>query len=300
MIILNKKLLITIILLTIIYIISFFQRETNFIMPKNNFKNINLSYVDINYNDKHLKVNIDDYIIGVVAAEMPASFEEEALKAQSVASRTYLVNTLSTTNLVDTTTNNQVYIDKTAMKDKWGIDYIKYYNKISNCVKETKDKIITYQNKPIKAFYYSMSNGYTESSLNVFNEQLDYLNIIESKWDKDNQEIITISKNDFCTKLNIDCSNIIISNIKKDKSNRIEAITINNKIYTGIEIRKLLNLRSTDFEIDIRDSLISVTTKGYGHGVGMSQYGANNMAKEGYTYEEILKYYYQNIEISNI
>ena len=296
----NKKLLITIILLTIIYIISFFQRETNFIMPKNNFKDINLSYVDINYNDKHLKVSIDDYIIGVVAAEMPASFEEEALKAQSVASRTYLINTLSTTNLVDTTTNNQVYIDKSAMQEKWGNDYNKYYNKISNCVKETKDKIITYQNKPIKAFYYSMSNGYTESSLNVFNKQLDYLNIIESKWDKDNQEIITISKNDFCTKLNIDCSNIIISNIKKDKSNRIESITINNNTYTGIEIRKLLNLRSTDFEIDITDSLISVTTKGYGHGVGMSQYGANNMAKEGYTYEEILKYYYQNIEISNI
>ena len=296
----NKKLLITIILLTIIYIISFFQRETNFIMPKNNFKDINLSYVDINYNDKHLKVSIDDYIIGVVAAEMPASFEEEALKAQSVASRTYLINTLSTTNLVDTTTNNQVYIDKSAMQEKWGNDYNKYYNKISNCVKETKDKIITYQNKPIKAFYYSMSNGYTESSLNVFNKQLDYLNIIESKWDKDNQEIITISKNDFCTKLNIDCSNIRITNIKKDKSNRIESITINNKIYTGIEIRKLLNLRSTDFEIDITDSLISVTTKGYGHGVGMSQYGANNMAKEGYTYEEILKYYYQNIEISNI
>ena len=296
----NKKLLITIILLTIIYIISFFQRETNFIMPKNNFKDINLSYVDINYNDKHLKVSIDDYIIGVVAAEMPASFEEEALKAQSVASRTYLVNTLSTNNLVDTTTNNQVYIDKTAMKDKWGNDYNKYYNKISNCVKETKDKIITYQNKPIKAFYYSMSNGYTESSLNVFNEQLDYLNIIESKWDKDNQEIITISKNDFCTKLNIDCSNIIISNIKKDKSNRIKTIIINNKLFTGVEVRHLLNLRSTDFEIDITDSLISVTTKGYGHGVGMSQYGANNMAKEGYTYEEILKYYYQNIEISNI
>lgn len=269
-------------------------------MPKNNFKNIDITYVDINYKDKHLKLNIDDYIIGVVAAEMPASFEKEALKAQSIASRTYLINTMSTANLIDTTTNNQVYIDKSAMLEKWGNDYNKYYNKISNCVKETKDKIITYQNKPIKAFYYSMSNGYTESSLNVFKEQLDYLNIIESKWDKDNQETITISKTDFCQKINIDCSNITITNIKKDKSNRIESITINNKIYTGIEIRKLLNLRSTDFEINITDSLVSVTTKGYGHGVGMSQYGANNMAKEGYTYEEILKYYYQNIEISNI
>ena len=295
----NKKLLITIILLTIIYIISFFQRETNFIMPKNNFKDIDLTYVDINYNDKHIKLNIADYIIGVVAAEMPASFEEEALKAQSIASRTYLINTMSTTKLVDTTTNNQAYIDTSAMKEKWGNDYLKYYNKISKCVKETKDKIITYQNKPIKAYYYSMSNGYTESSINVFNEHLDYLNIIESKWDKDNQETISISKQDFCTKLNTDCSNINISNIKKDKSNRIETITINNNTYTGIELRKLLNLRSTDFEINI-SSIITITTKGYGHGVGMSQYGANNMAKEGYTYDEILKYYYQNIEISNI
>lgn len=268
-------------------------------MPKNNFKDINLTYVDINYNDKHIKLNIADYIIGVVAAEMPASFEEEALKAQSIASRTYLINKMSTTKLVDTTTNNQAYIDTSAMKEKWGNDYLKYYNKISKCVKETKDKIITYQNKPIKAYYYSMSNGYTESSINVFNEHLDYLNIIESKWDKDNQETISISKQDFCTKLNTDCSNINISNIKKDKSNRIETITINNNTYTGIELRKLLNLRSTDFEINI-SSIITITTKGYGHGVGMSQYGANNMAKEGYTYDEILKYYYQNIEISNI
>lgn len=299
MIILNKKLLITIILLTIIYIISFFQKETNFIMPKNNVIKKDISYIDIDYKGKHLKLNIDDYIIGVVAAEMPASFEEEALKAQSIASRTYLINTMSTTNLIDTTTNNQAYIDTSTMKEKWGSDYLKYYNKISKCVKETKDKIITYQNKPIKAFYYSMSNGYTESSLNVFNEQLDYLNIIESKWDKDNEETITLSKEEFCNKLNIECSNITITNIKKDKSNRVDSITINNNTYTGIDIRKLLNLRSTDFKIDV-SSIITIITKGYGHGVGMSQYGANNMAKEGYTYEEILKYYYQNTEISNI
>jgi stage II sporulation protein D len=266
-------------------------------MPKNNVIKRDIIYVDINYNGQHQKINIDDYIIGVVAAEMPASFEEEAIKAQAIASRTYLINSVSSTNLIDTTTNNQVYIDTSVMKDKWGSDYLKYYNKISNCVKETKDKIITYQNKPIKAFYYSMSNGYTESSLNVFNEQLDYLNIIESKWDKDNQETITISKKDFCTKLNIDCSNISIDNIKKDKSNRIESISINNNTYTGIEIRKLLNLRSTDFEIEISPSIISITTKGYGHGVGMSQYGANGMAKDKYKYDEILKYYYQDIEI---
>lgn len=296
----NKKLLITIVLLTFVYIISFFQKETNFIMPKKNVIDNDYFYVDIKYKDTHHKVNIDDYIIGVVAAEMPASFEEEAIKAQAIASRTYLINSMSNKKMIDTTTNEQVYIDKKGMQEKWQESYDKYYKKISKCVKETKNKIITYQNKPIKAFYYSMSNGYTESSLNVFNEQLDYLKIIESNWDKDNEETITISKKEFCTKLQIDCNNITINNVIKDKSKRINTIDINNKTYKGVDIRKILELRSTDFEITVLADVIMVTTKGYGHGVGMSQYGANNMAKEGFTYEEILKFYYQNTEITNI
>ena len=296
----NKKLLITIILLTITYIISFFQRETNFIMPKNNVLKEDAIFVDINYQNKHQKIELEKYVIGVVAAEMPASFEIEALKAQAIAARTYLINTMSINKLVDTTTSNQVYIDEIAMKEKWKNDYQKYYNKIKTSVSSTKGKIITYKEKPIKAFYHSRSNGYTESSLNVFNEQYDYLNIVESKWEEQNTEIITINKQDFCHKLDITCNTILIDNIVKDQSNRVESIVINEKKYTGIEIRKLLSLKSTDFEIKINGDIISITTKGYGHGVGMSQYGANEMAKSGYNYEEILKYYYQNTEISNI
>ncbi len=210
----NKKLLITIILLTSIYIISFPKKETNFIMPKNNVIDHDYNYIDINYNDKHIKITLQNYIIGVVAAEMPASFHEEALKAQSIASRTYLINTMSTTP-VDTTTNNQVYIDESAMKDKWGTDFETYYNKISKCVKDTKREIITYNNQPIKAFYHSMSNGYTDSSINVFKEQYDYLNITESH-EQNTTRTITLSKQYFCTKLDIECSNITISNIKKE------------------------------------------------------------------------------------
>lgn len=294
----NKKLLITIILLTSIYIISFLKQETNFIMPKNNVIDYDYNFVDIDYNDQHLKITLQDYIIGVVAAEMPASFHEEALKAQSIASRTYLINTMSTTP-IDTTTNNQVYIDKQTMKEKWGTDFETYYNKISKCVKDTKREIITYNNQPIKAFYHSMSNGYTDSSINVFNEQYDYLNITES-YEENTTRTITLSKQYFCTKLNIDCSNITITNIEKDKSNRIKTITINNKLYNGTTLRNLLSLRSTDFTINILDDLVEITTNGYGHGVGMSQYGANHMANDNKTYKEILLHYYQNTEITNI
>ncbi|MGN0966978.1 MAG: SpoIID/LytB domain-containing protein, partial [Candidatus Coprovivens sp.] len=125
-------------------------------MPKNNVIDYDYNFVDIDYNDQQFKITLQDYIIGVVAAEMPASFHEEALKAQSIASRTYLINTMSTTP-IDTTTNNQVYIDKQTMKEKWGTDFETYYNKISKCVKDTKREIITYNNQPIKAFYHSMS-----------------------------------------------------------------------------------------------------------------------------------------------
>ena len=299
MIILNKKLLIITILLTIIYKISI-NKDTNFIMPEKFTINSNIYYVDLDYDNKHIKLPLEDYVIGVVAAEMPASFELEALKAQGIAARTYFVNMVSTIKKIKTDTTFQVYIDKNKMKDKWGEKYEYYYNKISSAVLSTKEKILTYNDEPIKAFYYSMSNGYTESSINVFNENYDYLTIKESKWEQDNEQVKTMTKVEFCKLLSIDCNNINISNIKLDKSQRVATITINNKNFSGVEVRQKLSLRSTDFTIEQQGDLINIITKGYGHGVGMSQYGANSMAKEGYTYEEIVKYYYQNIEISNM
>lgn len=294
----NKKLIIIILLLTIVYIISFTKKETNFIMPKNNVIDKDYNYIDIEYKDKHLKVSLHNYIIGVVAAEMPASFHEEALKAQSVASRTYLINTMSNKPL-STTTDTQVYIDEEEMKKKWGSEFEKYYTKIKKCVRETNREIITYNNEPIKAFYHSMSNGYTNSSLNVFNENYEYLNVTNSL-EINTIKTITIDRNEFCYNLNINCEIINISNIERDESNRIKTIVINNKKYSGNDLRKLLSLRSTDFIITVLEEKIEITTNGYGHGVGMSQYGANNMAQKNYTYKEILLHYYQKSEISNI
>ena len=295
----NKKLIYTLVILIPITIISFLFKGTNFIMQKN--KQIVDKYqVNIETTDKLLTIDIEEYIIGVVAGEMPALFHNEALKAQAIASRTYLINHLQSNKTITNTTDDQVYLTKEEMKEKWKEDYEKYYNKIKEAVLSTKDLIMYYNNKPIKAYYFSTSNGYTASSISVFNEEREYLTSVESPFDKDNSNTITISKEDFCTKLSITCNQISISNIAKDNSNRVTSLIINNKEYTGIQVRKQLSLRSTDFTINIKDNNIEITTKGYGHGVGMSQYGANNMAKLGFTYDEILKYYYQDIKIESI
>ena len=268
-------------------------------MQKNK-QSVDKYQINVEITDKLLTIDIEEYIIGVVAGEMPALFQDEALKAQAVASRTYLISHLQNNNSITNTTDDQVYLTKEEMKVKWGEDYNKYYEKIKKAVQETKNLIMYYQNEPIKAYYFSTSNGYTASSISVFNEQKEYLTSVESPFDKDNSHTIEISKQEFCNKLNIQCNKISITNIKKDNSNRISQITINNQEYKGTQIRKLLSLRSTDFTINIKDTTIEITTKGYGHGVGMSQYGANNMAKLGYTYKEILKYYYQDIKIDSI
>ncbi len=294
----NKKLLVITVLLIPITIISFFFKETNFYVEKS--ASPEPIYVPVEINDEIKNIELEEYITGVVAGEMPALFEEDALRAQAIASRTYAINHLKRNTSISNTISDQVYITKEQMQQKWLDKFDTYYNKIKDSVLDTKGKIMLYNNEPIKAYYYSMSNGYTESSLNVFNEQNDYLNIIPSPYDVDNENVINISKQEFCTSLSITCSKISISNIQKDQSNRVSTITINNKEFTGIEIRKKLSLRSTDFNIVDKDDYLEITTKGYGHGVGMSQHGANNMAKLGFNYEEILKYYYQNVEISSI
>lgn len=294
----NKKLLYLIIFLVPITVISFFFKEANFIMKEN--KDIEKKVITVALSEEENPIELEEYVIGVVAGEMPALFNEEALKAQAIASRTYVINHLERNNTISSTISDQVYLSKEKMQKKWQKKYDEYYEKIKQAVEETKGLIMYYDNEPIKAYYYSMSNGYTESSLNVFNEQNKYLEVIASPFDEDNSHKESIEKTTFCNKLAISCEKINITNIEKDSSNRVSKITINNKNFTGIEIRKKLSLRSTDFTITEEGDCIKIITKGYGHGVGMSQHGANNMAKLGFNYEEILKYYYQNIEIDKL
>ena len=146
-----------------------------------------------------------------------------------------------------------------------------------------------------------MSNGYTEDSELVFSEQKDYLKSVQSPEDRNVYEVISnFNKTNFCDKLQITCQIINIDYIKRSNTNRVLSISINNKVFAGSDFRKVLGLRSTDFDILIENENVLITTRGYGHGVGMSQYGANNLANLGYSYDEILSHYYTNVELVKV
>lgn len=265
-------------------------------------KEENKNLISLIHNGNTINIELEDYVIGVVAAEMPASFHIEALKAQSVIARTYALNKLSKGITLTDNNSTQNYIDIGQMRNKWGIDFDKYYNKIKDAVLSTEGTTIKYNNEYIDAVYFSTSNGYTEDSINVWKNSIPYLKSVESSWDRDASSFSrtqTIDLNTFNSKLgtNISSGNEI-SIIERNISSRVSKISVGDKIFSGVQFRNILGLRSADFDIEFNDNILTITTRGYGHGVGMSQYGANGMAKNGYDYKQILAYYYKNVSIN--
>ncbi len=288
----NNKLLILIIMNLILIAVLIKPKEVL-------IENENKKEIKVILDDKEL--SLEDYLIGVVGCEMPASFNYEALKAQAVASRTFAYNYLND-NTINITSTAQCYFSNDELKNKWNNDYDKYYNLIKSSVNDTLNEVITYNDKLIKSYYFAISNGNTTTSMSVFNEDLPYLDQVDSSFDSTiNKFEVTnnYSYDNFCNLLDINPCNIQITDIKRDNSNRITTLLINDKTYDGITIRKKLNLRSTDFYINLLNDHIEITTKGYGHGVGMSQSGANYLANQGYNYQDILKYYYKDVKIIN-
>ena len=255
-----------------------------------------------------LNVPLEEYVLGVVAGEMPASFNIEALKSQAVASRTYVLkkseNTKNDYDVLDNSTN-QVYIDYDQMKEKWQANYEANLKKVKQAVEDTKGEVILYNNDLIDAMFFSTSNGYTENSGDVFSSSLPYLVSVDSSWDKNESPVFSstkeVSKSEFLFNLGMESSdNIDISNIKKTETGRVKSLTINGKDFSADKIRSIFNLKSTSFTIKITNDKVVFNVNGYGHGVGMSQYGANGMAKQGYNYKQILNHYYKNCEIKKI
>ncbi|MFQ8706644.1 MAG: stage II sporulation protein D [Thomasclavelia sp.] len=244
-------------------------------------------------------VDLDDYLLGVVAGEMPANFETEALKAQVVASRTFVYNR----NLsVDNTTNSQVYLSEDKMKENWGSKYNEYYQKISTAIKETKNEVMKYQGDYISALFFSSSNGYTENVEDYFESSpLPYLRSVDSHWDlaidPKNTRQASFTKQEIKEKFN--CQDIDFNIIAYKKSGRVATLSVGGKNYSGRQVREKLGLSSSCFTVEYKNNKYVFTTKGSGHGVGMSQYGAQGMALEGADYKEILNHYYTNIEIIN-
>lgn len=300
----KRLLLYTVIILIIPVIISsIFSNEVEY-----KFDFIENIFVRVKRVDKN-KIEIvplEEYVVGVVAGEMPVSFDIEALKAQSVAARTYVLKQMKDNYKMDydvvDTISNQVYLDNELLKKRWGNNYIKNINKIREAVSSTHGEYIVYEGNVITAFFFSTSVGKTENSEEVFISKLPYLRSVDSSWEEEVSPVFLSSKEfgikEFYDKLGLPYSdNLNINIIKTTSTGRIKEVEINNKKYTGNDVVSKLGIRSNYFNIEKVSNKIKVSTKGYGHGVGMSQYGALGLAKKGYKYDEIIKYYYQGVEI---
>ena len=251
------------------------------------------------------EVPFEDYIKGVVAGEMPATFELEALKAQAVASRSYAMYQMTATKDKEydvlNTTANQVYLTDQELKENWKEEYPGKINKIKEAINETSGEYLTYEGKVINAMFFSTSVGATENSEEVFVSALPYLRSVDSKWDEASPaytDTYTFTLEEFYKKLNLQYNQTLTIEVtSKTSTGRTRTLKINGTEINGRDLATKLNLRSNYFDIVQNENNVTITTKGFGHGVGMSQYGANGMAKEGYKYDQILKHYYQNTEI---
>lgn len=252
---------------------------------------------------------LEEYIVGVLAGEMPIYFEKEAFKAQAVASRSYAMKRIvynkdNEYDVVDSVTN-QVFLDNNYLKEAWGFNYTENINKLRSVVNETLDEVIYYEDEIIDAMFFSTSNGYTENVDNIFNFDLPYLKSVDSFWDKDTSSAfkssVSIKLKDFYEKLGLPYSDTLsVEILDRSFTNRVLKLKINDVELLAKDVYNKLGLKSYDFTIKKEKNNVIINTCGYGHGVGMSQYGALGMAKEGYNYIEILKYYYTGVTIGKI
>lgn len=251
-------------------------------------------------NNDVITLELEEYLIGVVGAEMPASFSMEALKAQAIISRTYALKKIENNEKLTDTVSTQRYKDNNELKKDWGNSFDTYYKKIKIAVESTKGLAIYYQNNLIDAVYHSTSNGKTEDAINVWKNDIPYLKSVDSTWDKDATSYLREETKDFnniLTLFGISKDNNSLEILSRNDSGRVSEIKIGDKVISGVEFREMLGLRSTDFDLELENNNLKITTRGYGHGVGLSQYGANGMSKQGYNYEQIIKHYYNNVNI---
>lgn len=260
-----------------------------------------------------MKMEMKDYIIGVVAAEVPASYETEAIKAQAIVAMTYAEyrkkhpDKSISADISDDSSKHQGYMSDDDMKEKWGDAYESYRTKIEDAVDSVTGSVILYENEPIMAAYHAISGGKTESAENIWGEDIPYLQSVDSEWDIYSSrytsevrltadEVKKIMKTS--EKADFDSPEEEWIEIKKttDNGTVLEAMICGIDL-TGIETRELFALRSPVFDATYEDGEFIFTVSGYGHGVGMSQNGANCMAKEGKTAEEIIKHYYKGVTI---
>nr|WP_227003889.1 stage II sporulation protein D [Salicibibacter halophilus] len=256
-------------------------------------------------------VELEEYVLGVVSAEMPADFEMEALKAQALVARTFIAqqmefgegSDLPGDAIVSDTTAHQVYKSVEELEQEWGANDAEKMEKISEAVEATAGEIITYEDSPITASFFSTSNGYTENAEDYWEASVPYLRSVESPWDENSprySNTISFSVEEVEQQLGVELpeGEALTTGKEKTEGDRVETVMIGDTSFQGREVREALDLDSSDFEWQRQGDEIVIHTKGWGHGVGMSQYGADGMAQEGMDYREIIDHYYHDVEIN--
>ena len=281
------------------------------------YKTVKLLHTD---DDSLEELPLDEYLYGVVSAEMPARFEMEALKAQAIVARTYTIYKIENNagkhtgaDICDSPNCCQAWISKEDRFARWEDESRETnWNKIVEAVNSTKGKIITYEGKAINAFFHSNSGGKTETTLNVWGgDGYPYLQAVATAGEdaySQYQSEVNMTKEEFINKMKEKYEDFNINFEDKDsikvleytESNRVKKIKIGNKELSGVEVRTIFGLKSANFNIEINDNNIKFSVVGYGHGVGMSQTGADSMAKQGTSAEDIIKHFYTGVEIINL
>lgn len=254
-------------------------------------------------NGQVLKLELEEYVIGVVGAEMPASFHIEALKAQAILARTYALKSLEIGLRLTDNSSTQNYKNNAELENVWGSSFRTYYNKIKSAVEATKGMYLTYNGEIIDAVYHSTSNGVTEDAKNVWGNSVPYLVSVTSPYDSLNSSFNyekTFTYAELSRLLGFSISSNTLFELQSlTEGNRVSKFLIDNQVYSGVDLRTKLGLRSATFEIVKSENTVTFVTIGFGHGVGMSQYGANGMAKNGSSYQDILKHYYTGVTLSH-
>lgn len=268
--------------------------------------------------DKVYDMNMTQYLKEVVSAEMPAEFNREALRAQAIAARTYLINRMRAYQkseippehkgayICTDATHCKAWISEEKRRELWGKDKAdEYWDKISDAVESTGKLILTYNNEPISAVFHSTSSGFTENAKDVWGGEAAYLVSVKSEGDTQSpkyssEKEITIEEFKKTAEENIagvNWENPLIGDIVRSDAGGIMTITVGGVVVKGTDFRFMYDLRSTNIEFEITDSTVKMKVLGYGHGVGMSQYGANYLAEHGKNFEDILKTYYTGVEL---
>ncbi len=267
-------------------------------------------------NNEITTIDLLDYLIGTAACEMPSYYETEAIKAQMIASYSYYLYVLDNPTYLQTSyvpfNENlmQGYASKEKLMEYWQLDFDTHYSKYLRAANEVLGDVLIYEDKAILASYYAVSSGTTQSSEDEWGQKLDYLVNVDSSFDavsEDYMQMVSYSSQEIYDRLNgsfagfkdlnVSEAQDWFSEIEYTAGGYVKNIKIADSYVTGTDFRNSMALASSSFMVFYEDGVFSIATKGYGHGVGMSQFGANELSKDGKTYKEILSHYYPNTEI---